>query len=101
MPSQAAGTIKQFGVQQMTTTPNEDLVMLDLARRWMPYGAVPASEIWIQFGMGPDRYYAHIRRILSSIGAKPLSPYERSYLERLALDRQVGRTAISASRQDH
>ncbi|MGW8816233.1 DUF3263 domain-containing protein [Gordonia terrae] len=85
----------------MTTTPNDDRAMLDLARKWIPYDGVPASEIWIQFGMVPDRYYAQIKRILSAVGDKQISARERSHLERLAGDPQSTRHAISVPSQDH
>lgn len=61
-----------------------DSEMLNLARRWAPYGGVPASEIWITFGMGPERFFAHLIRILGTLTARELSPDQRQSLQYLA-----------------
>ena len=62
----------------------DDSAMLNLARRWAPYGSVPAGEIWIIFGMGPERFYAHLIRILGTLTARELSPDQRQSLRYLA-----------------
>ncbi|RYF58007.1 MAG: DUF3263 domain-containing protein [Comamonadaceae bacterium] len=70
----------------------EDRIMLDFARRWTHYGGAPAGEIWVEFGMTPDRFYEHIQRILGSLTSRSLPPHERHRLEQLVPHR-LGRAA--------
>ena len=69
----------------MKRTTADDSAILDLARRWAPYGSVPTGEIWVTFGMSPKRFYATLTRVLSTLGARQLSPDLRQSLEHLVV----------------
>ncbi|MDH6293268.1 DUF3263 domain-containing protein [Rhodococcus sp. WS4] len=71
--------------------PNETAI-LNLACRWAPYGSVPASEIWVTFGMSPDRFYTILTRILGTLDAHELAPEQRQSLEHLAMRRSNRQT---------
>ena len=38
--------------------------MLTLAIIWLPYGGAPAEDIWIRFGLTPDRYRRRVRDVV-------------------------------------
>lgn len=39
------------GTKPVVITPNEAARILELARRWAPYGGPPDDDIFIQFGL--------------------------------------------------
>ncbi|MBQ9053036.1 MAG: DUF3263 domain-containing protein [Rhodococcus sp.] len=58
--------------------------MLDFACQWSPYGGAPAGEIWVEFGMTPDRFYEHVQRILDSPAAHAFAPPVHRRVDQLA-----------------
>ena len=69
----------------MKRTHTDDNAILDLALRWAPYGGVPGSEIWVAFGVSPERFYSTLAHILGTLAARGLSPEQRQSLEHLVL----------------
>ncbi len=63
--------------------PAEDRMMLEFARRWIPFGQPPPGDILVEFGMTTARFYSNIRRILHSPNSVSFPAHERRHLERL------------------
>ena len=38
--------------------------MLALAITWLPYGGAPAEDVWVMFGLTPDRYRRRLRDVV-------------------------------------
>ena len=79
----------------MLRTSSDDIAILNLARRWAPYGRVPTGEIWVTFGMDSAQFYANLTRILGTITARELSPDQRHSLEQLVARRHAEKGTYS------
>ncbi len=70
-----------------------DSRILELARRWLPYGGPPTEEILVGFGMTELRFDRHLARILGSESCGPLSPQDRAALYKQLLERDGRRSS--------
>ncbi|MGW0042278.1 hypothetical protein [Rhodococcus sp. NPDC003348] len=43
---------------------HEDRHLVQFAVIWAPFGGAPPAEIFVTFGMSPDRYQRRLREIL-------------------------------------
>ncbi|WP_419789807.1 DUF3263 domain-containing protein [Rhodococcus erythropolis] len=75
----------------MRRIDTHDNAILDLARRWAPYGSVPTSEIWLTCGMRPNRFYTTLARILGTLAARELSPDQCQSLKLLVMRHTTNR----------
>lgn len=75
-----------------------DSRILEIARRWLPYGGAPAEEILVEFGITERRFDQHVARILNSEFASHLSPADRVALSNQLLDRDTRRRSNSPAR---
>ncbi|BBY65551.1 DUF3263 domain-containing protein [Mycolicibacterium helvum] len=66
--------------------------LLAFAVSWLPYGGGPVDEIWINFGMTPDRYRQRLRELIE----KHLEHIHPTTAERL-LRTECGLSHLSAS----
>ncbi|MBB5915176.1 hypothetical protein BJY24_004043 [Nocardia transvalensis] len=74
----------------------EDLLIIDFALLWQPFGGPPAEEILVTFGMSELRFRNRVVEILSDRGTgtdRPLRQHARATL-RSYLD--IGRSALLA-----
>ncbi|AKE01105.1 hypothetical protein XU06_29450 (plasmid) [Rhodococcus erythropolis] len=46
---------------------SEELTMLEMARRWVPFGGVPEEDILVAFGMSNDSFDATVRRLVREL----------------------------------
>jgi Protein of unknown function (DUF3263) len=60
----------------------DDRHLLVFAIRWMPYGGGPADEIFIQFGMTPQRFYERLQEVIERHWSR-IHPATRSQLVRV------------------
>lgn len=51
------------------TLSSEERRMLELARRWAPYGGVRSSDVLIEYGMSKTQFYTRVRGILHRVAA--------------------------------
>lgn len=57
----------------MASHPGEDPQVLAYARAWAPFGGPPGTELFVLFGMAPQRFYDLVRRMIlgsSSTGTR-------------------------------
>lgn len=86
----------------MRRTHTDDAAVLKLALRWAPYGEIPTGEIWVTFGMSPDRFYTTLAQTMASVMARELSAEQRQSLERLVrrhIRPQVATRSVAATRK--
>jgi hypothetical protein len=69
----------------MRRTNSDDTAILNLARRWAPYGRIPTGDIWVTFGMNPTQFYSRLARILGTLTTRELAPDHRHSLEQLVV----------------
>ncbi len=63
-----------------------DPLIVTVARRWAPFGAVPGDEILVTFGIGEQVFYERLRSYLKDDSATAHIPAdERKILQRLPL----------------
>lgn len=51
----------------------EHELILDLARRWIPYGGPPEEEIFELFGIGREKYFELLRSAVQKLGDSALT----------------------------
>ncbi|WP_179274797.1 MULTISPECIES: DUF3263 domain-containing protein [unclassified Rhodococcus (in: high G+C Gram-positive bacteria)] len=45
----------------------EELRMLELARRWAPFGGADTTDIYVEFGLSRTQFYDRIQQILERL----------------------------------
>ncbi|MFZ2175049.1 MAG: DUF3263 domain-containing protein [Rhodococcus sp. (in: high G+C Gram-positive bacteria)] len=50
------------------------------ACKWLPYGGVPAEEIFLTFGLSPMRYYTRLHRMIETGAVGPIPTNLRDQL---------------------
>lgn len=55
-------------------SPTEASQILDLARRWAPYGGPPEADIFIQFGVTKAEFIARVIQLTHRASSPPTPP---------------------------
>ncbi|MGW5385723.1 DUF3263 domain-containing protein [Nocardia sp. NPDC003963] len=59
----------------------EDALILEFARRWLPYGGASSGDVLVEFGMTPAGYLARLRRVLDAPVSRRLDPVTHARLK--------------------
>lgn len=63
---------RDFGYLPLFTP--EELALLELARRWAPYGGVEEDEVFIKFGITRSQFYKRVGTLHSRATGRVESP---------------------------
>nr|WP_271213847.1 DUF3263 domain-containing protein [Rhodococcus wratislaviensis]GLK41118.1 hypothetical protein GCM10017611_79930 [Rhodococcus wratislaviensis] len=73
---------------------NRDADILAFATRWRHWGGGSRSDIFVEFGISPEKYFRRLARILDSAMARELALEIREDLWRICRDRRSERASV-------